>query len=264
MASPGTMPRGSCGPRAANSSSSICARAKCGGGNSSRRRAKAARPPFGKWNRWAGENILCCGRTVRCRLVEIVAGQPGSAAAKASRLAIHTLAVARRRSKAPPPRAAVLRRSEAGATTRVALLPDGTISILRQVAAENLGGDQEVHSYRKRVARRFDRPTSASSAMDREGNTLYAGTKDGILARWQLKENGEVGPAGSGAGVSRPAGDHGPGPGLGRRFLGGGRRARRAFDLVSGQGRDRPPASPRSPTASARQRGAADSALRPQ
>ena len=31
-------------------------------------------------------------------------------------------------------------------------------------------------------------------SMDRDGNTLYAGTKDGLLARWQLEEDGAVGP----------------------------------------------------------------------
>jgi phosphate transport system permease protein len=125
-------------------------------------------------------------------LVEVVAGKPGAPAAKASPPSLRTLAVTPAM-KGPLPRAAVLRRSEAGATTRAALLPDGTISILRQVAAENMAGDQEVRSSES-VLREDCGPDIRVLSMDRDGNTLYAGTKDGVLARWQLKENGEVGP----------------------------------------------------------------------
>ncbi len=153
---------------------------------------RPARPAFGKWNRWAGEDILCCGPMVRCPWSR---SPPGSPAHKPPRLlgARSTRWRVTPAVKGPPPRAAVLRRSEAGATTRVALLPDGTISILRQVAAENLAGDDGSAQLSKRACTKTSPPTSASSAMDREGNTLYAGTKDGVLARWQLKENGEVG-----------------------------------------------------------------------
>ena len=195
-------------------------------------------------------------------LVEIVAGQSGSQTAEASRRAIHTLAVTPA-VKGPPPRAAVLRRSEAGATTRVALLPDGTISILRQVAAENLAGDTEVRSYQAAL----DEDLAADIrvlCMDREGNTLYAGTKDGILARWQLKENGEVGQRE----VARAFPDRRAitvlALVLGDVSLAVGDCARRAFNLVSRQGRGRPPASSCSSTVPTRQRGAADSALRTQ
>jgi phosphate transport system permease protein len=91
----------------------------------------------------------------------------------------------------PPPRPAALRRSEAGATTRVTLLPDGKISILRQIAAENLAGEEEVRSYHEELHEDFAANIDVLT-MDREGNTLYAGTKDGLLARWQLKENGQL------------------------------------------------------------------------
>ncbi len=123
-------------------------------------------------------------------LVAIAAQPPGSQGAKPSGHLIQTLA-STPPIKGPQPRAAVLRRSEAGATTRVALLPDGQISILRQIAAENLAGDQEVHSYQALLHEDFAADIRVLT-MDREGNTLYAGTKDGVLARWQLKETGEV------------------------------------------------------------------------
>ena len=125
-------------------------------------------------------------------LIEVVAGQPGRGAAEASRRSLHALA-ATPAMKGPQPLAAVLRRSEAGVTTRAALLPDGTISILRQIATENLAGDAEVHSSESVLREDCGRDIRVLS-MDRDGNTLYGGTKDGILARWQLKEDGAVGP----------------------------------------------------------------------
>jgi len=123
-------------------------------------------------------------------LVEVAAPQPGSQAAQASRRPIHTL-TSTPPVKGPQPRAALLRRSDGGATTRVALLPNGEISILRQVAAENLAGDEEVRSNQAVLHEDFAADIRAMT-MDREGNTLYAGTKDGLLARWQLKENGQL------------------------------------------------------------------------
>lgn len=97
----------------------------------------------------------------------------------------------------------MVRRSEAGAVTRVALLPDGRISIVRKVTAENLMGEEEVRT-RETVLQEAFAADIRAMTLDREGNTLYAGTKDGRLVRWQLDENGEV----SNREVTRAFADH--------------------------------------------------------
>lgn len=84
-----------------------------------------------------------------------------------------------------------LRRSEAGVITRAARLSDGTISILRRVAAETFMGDEEVTDYHS-ILREDIISHIQAIALDHEGNVLYAGTDDGRLIRWQLDEKGEV------------------------------------------------------------------------
>ncbi len=84
-----------------------------------------------------------------------------------------------------------IRRSGAAAITRAALLSDGTIGIFRQVTTETPMGDEEVNSYQN-VLREDIVARIRAMAMDREGNTLYAGTDDGRLVRWQLDDKGEV------------------------------------------------------------------------
>jgi phosphate transport system permease protein len=123
-------------------------------------------------------------------LVEITAPQRSRQAAAAPPHAIRTLA-STPAIKDPQPRAALLRRSDAGVITRVALLPGGRISILRQVAAENLAGEEEVRSHETVLHEDLAGDIRAMT-MDREGNTLYAGTKDGLVARWQLNDEGAV------------------------------------------------------------------------
>jgi len=84
-----------------------------------------------------------------------------------------------------------IRRSEAGAVTRAALLADGRISILRQTTKENALGEEENVVHTSDFHEEYAADIRAI-AMDREGNVLYAGTSDGRLIRWQLSEEGEV------------------------------------------------------------------------
>jgi phosphate transport system permease protein len=83
-----------------------------------------------------------------------------------------------------------IRRSDAGAITRVTKRSDGTIAVLRKVATETTMGDEEVETHQN-VLRGDIVSHIRAMAMDREGNTLYAGTDDGRLVRWQIDEKGE-------------------------------------------------------------------------
>ena len=89
------------------------------------------------------------------------------------------------------PLQALVRRSEAGAVTCVALLPNKEISILRQTTAENLAGDEEVTTHAT-ILRDPAAGEIRVMTMDREGTTLYAGTGDGRLVRWRLDPQGQV------------------------------------------------------------------------
>ena len=100
------------------------------------------------------------------------------------------------------PRQVFARRSDAGVITRAALLSDGAISILRQSTSESLTGDEEVTTH-ETVLREGVIGHIRAMAMDREGDTLYAGTDDGRLARWQFDDQGEVAHREAGPGVCR-------------------------------------------------------------
>ena len=84
-----------------------------------------------------------------------------------------------------------LRRSDSGAITRAAPLSDGIIALLRQSTVESATGEDEVSTHES-VLRGDVIPHIRTMTMDREGNTLYAGTDNGRLLRWQLDEKGEV------------------------------------------------------------------------
>ena len=175
LASPATMLPGSCGPRAASSSLVDLHTGEVRGRQQLSRRAKPARTAFGKWKLGAGKIFAVVARW------RDVLGRDRRPAARLTRPAkssghpIQTLAVTPP-VKGPPPRAAVLRRSEAGATTRVALLPDGTISILRQQTTQNLAGDEEVHS-NESVLREDFAANIQVLAMDRDGNACMPARK---------------------------------------------------------------------------------------
>ena len=123
-------------------------------------------------------------------LVEIVAQRANRKDVQTARYVVRSLAHIPA-SKNQESQEIFLRRSDAGAVTRVAHLSDGTIAIFRQVATETLLGDEEVSTYQSILQETFTASVRAMT-MDREGNTLYAGTDDGRLVRWQLDEKGEV------------------------------------------------------------------------
>lgn len=91
----------------------------------------------------------------------------------------------------PVPVEAVIRRSESGAVTRAARFADGRLSIVRQVTTENLLGEQESSANTVTLEEPITRDLTVMT-MDQDGAALYAGTRDGRLARWFLDEQGAV------------------------------------------------------------------------
>jgi phosphate transport system permease protein len=86
---------------------------------------------------------------------------------------------------------ALARRSEVGTTTFVKLLPANKISIIQQTAAENLMGEKEIKTSQLMIEEGIPGPISAMT-MDRTGKTLYAGTTNGCLMRWELSNDGRI------------------------------------------------------------------------
>jgi len=123
-------------------------------------------------------------------LVEMVVQRANRKVAHTARYVVRSLAsIPASRNQAM--RQVFLRRSDAGAITRAAMLSDGTIAVLRQVANETAMGDEEVNTF-EHVLREDIIAHVRTMTMDLEGSTLYAGTDDGCLVRWQLGEKGEV------------------------------------------------------------------------
>ncbi len=78
-------------------------------------------------------------------------------------------------------------------TTCVRLLPDSSISVWREAVVENeMLGTEEKNAARLTLKEGLPGPITALT-MDREGTTLYAGTKDGHLVRWKFTPEGKVG-----------------------------------------------------------------------
>jgi phosphate transport system permease protein len=123
-------------------------------------------------------------------LVEIAAQRAGPKDAPAAWYVIRSLATVPA-AKSQGAQQVFIRRSDAGAVTRAARLSDRTIAILRQTPVESPGGDEEVNTYQT-VLRENIIAHIRAMTMDREGGTLYAGTDEGRLVRWQLDEKGEV------------------------------------------------------------------------
>jgi phosphate transport system permease protein len=90
------------------------------------------------------------------------------------------------------PLMALARRSEEGTTTFVKLLPANKISITQQTATENLLGEKETKTSQLTIEQDIPGPISALT-MDRAGKTLYAGTTNGCLARWELTSDRRIG-----------------------------------------------------------------------
>jgi phosphate transport system permease protein len=129
-------------------------------------------------------------------LAEVVvrAGRPAAAQAKAGSAEPRVRSVAVFPApKGPPPKRAFLRQGERGGTrllTRIALLPDGRISVLRQTTEDKMG-EEETSTHETLLQEEFG-PAIREMTVDTEGTTLYAGTGDGRLARWQLDDRGDV------------------------------------------------------------------------
>jgi phosphate transport system permease protein len=123
-------------------------------------------------------------------LVEVTARQASQKDAKAARYATRSLASTPAHT-GPECRQAFVRLSDTKAITRASRLSDGTIAIFRQVTTETPLGEEETSTHQT-VLREDVIPHIRAMTMDREGNTLYAGTDNGRLIRWQLNAQGEV------------------------------------------------------------------------
>jgi len=112
----------------------------------------------------------CGRREVECTAKDLasVGPEPGQATAKA-----------------------LLRQSASGSTTCVRLLRGGGLAVSRLVVSENLLGEKETKGQALAVDSKGLAAITAI-AMDRDGSTLYAGTRAGQLARWQFDEEGKV------------------------------------------------------------------------
>lgn len=93
--------------------------------------------------------------------------------------------------KAAPPKLISARRSESGTITRASLMPDGRIAVLRQAVSESLLGDVEVTTNETEINDKVIADVQRMT-MDSQGETIYAGTSDGRIARWVLDEEGNV------------------------------------------------------------------------
>jgi phosphate transport system permease protein len=89
------------------------------------------------------------------------------------------------------PLKALARRSEEGTTTFVKLLPDNKISITQQTNVETLLGEKETKSSQLMIEEGIPGPIS-SMTMDRAGKTLYVGTTNGCLMRWEISNDGRI------------------------------------------------------------------------
>ncbi len=90
------------------------------------------------------------------------------------------------------PTAALIRRADDGSVTRVALLPDNRVSVVRQsVQKAGLFGESETKTKQVTLAEDISGHLTAIT-MDKSGTTLYAGTDNGGLLRWELDEDGNV------------------------------------------------------------------------
>jgi len=96
----------------------------------------------------------------------------------------------------PPPSGgsvmeSLVRISEDGRKTQVLLLDDGSLHVRQDSETEDLFGNLEKESHAFILSGLPDE-TIAALTMDRQGTTLYAGTDQGTLLRWDLSEPGEV------------------------------------------------------------------------
>ncbi|MBI3991846.1 MAG: ABC transporter permease, partial [Candidatus Lambdaproteobacteria bacterium] len=92
---------------------------------------------------------------------------------------------------AAPTRLAVARAAGDEGAVLARLTADGRLRVTRQVVATSLLGESTTETHTLDVADLPDAPLSAMT-LDSAGDTLYLGTADGRLARWDLREPGEA------------------------------------------------------------------------
>lgn len=95
----------------------------------------------------------------------------------------------------PPPAAgavdrALVRAGEEGRKTQAVLLDNGHLLVRQQVESESLFGDVEIEDYEFALTG-YPRELITALALDRNGHTLYAGTAQGTLLRWDLSVAGQ-------------------------------------------------------------------------
>ncbi|MEZ4483878.1 MAG: hypothetical protein R2864_04560 [Syntrophotaleaceae bacterium] len=71
---------------------------------------------------------------------------------------------------------------------RVSLLTDGALQVDQQVTSANLFGEQKTEHYRYQLDPGLGREQITALTMDSVGSTLYAGTDQGTLLRWDLAD----------------------------------------------------------------------------
>jgi phosphate transport system permease protein len=94
----------------------------------------------------------------------------------------------------PPPlsgtvKLSLVRVSEDGRQTQVTLLNDGSLLVRQHVESEDLFGNLSAESHEFALSGQPDEEIAAL-ALSGGGNTLYAGTDQGTLLRWDLSEPG--------------------------------------------------------------------------
>jgi len=104
--------------------------------------------------------------------------------------------VLRRASFAPTPDGTevvqtLARSDEEGRKTRIDLLKDGTIRLTQLVVQQSLFGDGEEEEFEQFLTPDVPSPVTVL-ATGEKGLTLYAGTSDGRLLRWDIEEPGEA------------------------------------------------------------------------
>lgn len=86
------------------------------------------------------------------------------------------------------PQRFVARSADEGSLVRVSLLADGKLQVDQQVIVEDLFGEQGAEHYRYSLDPGLAQEQITALTMDSTGVTLYAGTDQGTLLRWDLAD----------------------------------------------------------------------------
>jgi len=86
---------------------------------------------------------------------------------------------------------AVARAAEGGSTTCAKLLDDGRIVVVRETVVAGLFGGGRTQTSRMTIPAGLPAAVTAMT-LNRQGDTLFAGTQDGYLVRWKFDDQGEI------------------------------------------------------------------------